>query len=214
MSALQQKPDYAFMMSLIGGIFILVDGAIGLMMGVRFGRWGIWIWDFPNSELVLGTIGVVLGTVILVAAMIGYKKTNQGLIIGTIIIAVSIMSFVLTMGGYVVGFGFALIGGILFVVWEPDPTKNCLRCGSEIKLDSWYCPHCGYMYVQSYYYYTNPQYQYQYQQGQPQAGMQSQPATAQQPQTTAAPPGQNYCMKCGAGVAEGATFCSNCGERT
>jgi ribosomal protein L40E len=211
MSMPQQKPDYGFMMSLIGGIFILVDGAVGLMMGIRFGRWAIWIWDFPNSELVLGPIGVVLGTLILVAAMMGYKKADKGLIVGTVIIVASIASFILTMGGYVIGFGFALIGGILFVVWEPDETKNCLRCGKEIKLDSWNCPHCGYMYYQPYPYYPSPQYQYQ--QGQPQAGAQAQPATAQQAPITPAPPGQKFCMQCGAAVAEGATFCSNCHQQ-
>jgi hypothetical protein len=202
MSRLVQKPDYAFIMSIVGGIFILVDGAVGLMMGVRFGRWGIWIWDFPDSELVLGPIGVVLGTLILVVAMMGYKKADKGLILGTIIIMAAIVSFILTMGGFVIGFGFALIGGILFVVWEPEETKNCLRCGNEIRLDTWICPHCAYTYYQPYYYYPSPQYQYQYQQGQP--------ATAQQAPIAPAPSGQKFCMQCGAAVAEGATSCSNC----
>jgi hypothetical protein len=208
MSTLKQKPDYAFWMSLIGGIFILADGAVGLMMGIRFGSWGIWIWDFPNSELILGPIGIVLGTLILFAAILGYKKPDQGLIAGTVVVVASIVSFVLILGGYVIGFGFALIGGILFVVWEPDETKNCLRCGHEINLESWYCPHCGYMYVQSYYY-QNPQYQYQYQQGQPQPGVQSQPVTPQQAPTTPAALGQKFCMQCGVALAEGATLCSN-----
>ncbi len=200
MSDSEQKPEYAFLATLIGGIFILVDGAIGFMIAVRSGYWYIWIWDFPYSAFLLGALGIVLGVLIIMSGIMGYKKIQRTSVIGMMVIALSIASFILTMGGFVIGFGFGLVGGILFLVWEPAEMKNCLHCGKTIKLDSWYCPHCGYTYVQPYYQY--PQYQYQYQQAQPQA--QAQPAAT----------GQKFCMKCRAGLAEGAAFCSQCGQQT
>jgi heme A synthase len=199
----QRKPEVPFIMSLIGGIFILVDGALGFMMAVRFGSWPIWIWDFQYSEYVLGSAGVTLGILIILLAVWAYKKAERKTPAGVIIVVASILSFFIMMGGYVVGFAFGLIGGILYLVWEPAETKNCLRCGREIKLESWYCPHCGYMYVQPYYY-PGQTYSHQYQQGRQQSPEQSQPAT-----TT----GQKLCTKCGAGIGEGSIFCSSCGQR-
>lgn len=212
MSTSDKKPEYPLVISLLGGVFILGDGALGLMIGVRYGRWPVWIWDFPNSELILGITGTILGMLVILLAVLAYKQIAVKMIMGIIIIVASVMSLFLTMGGYVVGFALGLIGGVMYIVWEPADMKNCVRCGREILLESWYCPYCSHTYWPGYQYYTGQQYQYQ--QGQQQAPVTGQQATSQVIQTPQATAGQRFCMKCGAAIAEGTTFCSNCGQRT
>lgn len=205
-----EKPETPFVMSLIGGIFVLVDGALGFMFAVRFGNWPMWIWNFQNSEYVLGPSGIILGIVIIVAATLAYKNPRQNMIWGPIIVIASLLSFFLILGGYIVGFIFGLVGGILFLVWEPAKSKRCVRCGRQIGLESVFCPYCGLCYAPGLFYYPGQQAQ---------AGVTAQQAPgADQPGDAqqASPYQQSdrrVCRKCGSLIFEGATFCSNCGER-
>ncbi len=199
----REKPETPFVMSLIGGIFILVDGALGFMFSVRYERWPMWIWDFPGDEYVLGPIGILMGILIILSATLAYKQVKKISIWAAVIIVASLVSFFTILGGYVVGFVFGLIGGVLFLVWEPSEKKTCMRCGRIIRLDSIFCPYCGMSYAPGMFVYPGqysaPQYQTQQQQ--------TQTATAQPAQ------GPPTCATCGTKLFEGAVFCSNCGAK-
>ncbi len=190
-----EKPETPFVLSLIGGIFVLVDGALGFMMSVRFGYWPTYIWEFSGDEYVLGPFGMVMGMLVILAATLAYKRPMERNVWGIVIVIASLISFFVILGGYVVGFIFGMIGGILFLVWEPAETKRCLRCARQINSDSLFCPYCGMWYAPGLY----------QQPGQQQTYAQQTPATPEAE--------QRVCRKCGAQLFEGATFCSNCGER-
>lgn len=194
----KDKPETPFVLSLIGGVFVLVDGALGFMFSIRFGSWPVWIWEFSGDEYVLGPLGILMGILIVLAATLAYKRTQEKTIWGIAIIIASLVSFFVILGGYVVGFVFGMVGGILYLVWEPAETKRCVRCGRDISHDSIFCPYCGVCYAPGLYYYP---------------GQQQTQATQQWAQGTAQPAEERTCLKCGTKLLEGAGFCSSCGER-
>ncbi len=195
----RDKPETPFVLSLIGGIFVLVDGALGFMFSVRYGHWPMWIWEFAGDEYVLGPVGIVMGILIVLSATLAYKRTQEKTIWGILIVIASLISFFVILGGYVVGFVFAMIGGIMYFVWEPAETKRCVRCGRTIMLDSIFCPYCGVCYAPGLYYYPGQQ-------------PVQQPQTAQQTPGAQQVPTERLCAKCGTKLLEGAAFCSNCGQ--
>lgn len=201
------KPETPFMTSLVGGVFVLVDGTLGFMLALRFGSWPLWLWEFKDSEFVLGPLGIFLGALIIVAATLAYSKREFAKVLGVVIVISSVLSLFIVFGGYIAGFVFGLIGGILFVVWEPAEMKNCMRCGKEIRLESLYCPYCGLTYAPGLFYALGQPQQQQVQPGQPQPAPPPQVAPAYQRRLS-----EKNCGKCGARLLEGARFCSSCGQ--
>jgi hypothetical protein len=94
-----ESPDGAFAVSLIGGIFILLGGFIFLIFGI-------------------GIVGIICGIIIIVGAAAARKNPSSAKGWGIGIIVLSLVSLI-SLGGFGIGFLLALIGGILFVAWEP-----------------------------------------------------------------------------------------------
>ncbi len=117
-----EKPTAAFVLSLIGGIFILLVGALiaavfatlgGLLGGFGLGNFGL-------GMALLGTIGLIVGLIIIIAAAMLYMKPQQHVIWGVLILILSIVSIPFAFGGFIIGFILALIGGILGIVFKPQ----------------------------------------------------------------------------------------------
>jgi hypothetical protein len=113
-------PRTAYLLSLIGGILMLVFSLIyaivlaalaSLFAAVGFGL-GVGI------AVGLAVVALVFGVIVLVLAI--RLKTNPGSAktSGILIIVFSVISFV-GGGGFYIGAILALIGGILAVVWHP-----------------------------------------------------------------------------------------------
>jgi hypothetical protein len=143
----EEKPTAAFVLSLLGGIFILIVGlilsAIGAALTVPFGGFGA----------VLGIFGVVCGILTIVGGVMMYSKPEQHMTWGVIVLIFSILSWFGAIGGFFIGFILALIGGILGMTFDPHPHQTqtyaqqpfrvCVRCGMQVSWNLNFCPNCG-----------------------------------------------------------------------
>lgn len=143
-----EKPSTAFVLSLIGGIFILLGGGAmtmfgswrgnygygmmggyggyggyggwGGMMGPGFGMMGGLGYGFGF----LGALGLIFGLIVIISALMLNSKPEQHSTWGILIIVFSALSvFGSAMGGFGIGLILGLIGGILGVTWKPPQSK-------------------------------------------------------------------------------------------
>ena len=107
-----EKPKTAFILSLIGGIFVLVVGSLVITAnGAHTGGFN------------LGLLGVIWGILMMIGAGMLYSRPQQHKTWGIIVIVLSFLSwFVLALAGLigVAGFMLGLIGGSLGIRWKPS----------------------------------------------------------------------------------------------
>ncbi|MCW4031953.1 MAG: DUF6114 domain-containing protein [Candidatus Bathyarchaeota archaeon] len=116
-----KKPEAAFALSLIAGIIFLINGAL-------LGAVGSFIAPFipgaSETALVTGilstlmVVGIILGIIVIVAALMLYRNPAQKTMWGIIILVLSIVS-VFIGGGFGIGLILGIIGGILALRWKP-----------------------------------------------------------------------------------------------
>ncbi len=111
----EEYPSAAFVLSLIGGVIILV-GAMFIAAFLSFA-----------ASLLLGfaivtlPLGILCGVMIIVGAamMKNREKVYTG---AALVLAFSLISL-FSLGGFFLGFLLALIGGILGLTWRPAPPR-------------------------------------------------------------------------------------------
>jgi hypothetical protein len=144
-----EKPIGAMVLSIVGGIFILLGGLVGVWLGtvlaaLTFGLAG-------GTVVVLGAVGMVIGLVtIVLGVLLGMHPRNHTMY-GALIIVLAIVSWVTAFGGFFIGFLLALIGGILAltykttapVVWQQPVQRVCPKCGRVVDPNVKFCPACG-----------------------------------------------------------------------
>jgi len=127
-----KKPVAAFVLSLLSGVFIILGGSVwclwldghmdmGWMEEVMHG-WEehMHSWDIENSaSYTIGVLGIVLGIVVIVSAVMLYINPIQHELWGALIIAFSVISVLSCMGGMGIGLVLGIIGGILAILWRP-----------------------------------------------------------------------------------------------
>ena len=137
-----QKPGTAFVLSLIGGIFIVLGGGVVTMLGSwmgnygygMMGRYGGWggmmgrgfgmMGGLGYGFGFLGLLGLIFGVIVIISAFMLNNKPEQHSTWGILIIVFSVLSiFGSAMGGFGIGLILGLIGGILGVVWKPPQPK-------------------------------------------------------------------------------------------
>jgi len=132
-----ERPTAAFVLSLIGGIFILLDGGMMSMLGYGFrgmmssyGGWGYGMMrpGFGMMGLafgVMGILGLVFGVIVIISAIMLNSKPQEHTTWGTLIVIFSVLSIVgSAMGGFGIGLVLGLVGGVLAITWKPSGTKN------------------------------------------------------------------------------------------
>ncbi len=131
----EEKPTAAFILSLVGGIFILLGGGMMSMLGSYMGQYG---WGMmggyggwggmmgPGFGMMglafgaLGFLGLIFGAIVIISAIMLNSKPEQHSTWGTVIIIFSVLSiFGSAMGGFGLGLVLGLIGGILAITWKP-----------------------------------------------------------------------------------------------
>ena len=143
----KEKPTTAFVLSLLGGIFILLGG--GAMSLFGFGGWGMmggyggyggyrgWggmMGGYPGYGYgmmgglgfgTFGILGLIFGTIVIVSALMLNRKPEQHSTWGVLIVLFSVLSILGgAMGGFGVGLIIGLIGGILAITWKPPQPKT------------------------------------------------------------------------------------------
>ena len=125
MSASSYGPEYpntAHLLSLIGGILIVLDGFLtiiaGLLLSAFIGS------DIPGASAAVafvvgfGLLGVIFGFLIVFWAYRLKSNPGSARMLGILIIVFSLIGF-LGGGGFYIGSILALIGGIMAVSWHP-----------------------------------------------------------------------------------------------
>jgi hypothetical protein len=133
-----ERPTAAFLLSLVGGIFILLGGGVismfgpfgfGGMMGDYRGMMG---YRYSGYGMMgglgfgmFGILGLIFGVIVIISAFMLNSKPHEHSTWGTLIVIFSVLSiFGSAMGGFGIGLILGLIGGILAITWKPPETKK------------------------------------------------------------------------------------------
>ena len=146
--ATQEKPTAAFVLSLIGAIFILIGGLVVAAAGAIVAELGF------AAGAVLAGLALICGIVVLISAIMLYVRPEQKVAWGVITIIFSIASLFFCLGGFIIGMILGIVGGALGIAWKPSPPaapvpaeapikRICPKCGRVITEDVKFCPHCG-----------------------------------------------------------------------
>jgi hypothetical protein len=112
----EEKPTAAFIVSLLAGIFILINGIL-IMIASAFifviPIAGVFVALFGIGELIFGLI-VMFGAIMMNSD--DPSKVRTG---GIIVLIFSIIS-IIAGGGFLIGLILGLIGGILALTWKPS----------------------------------------------------------------------------------------------
>ncbi|WXG46279.1 MAG: DUF6114 domain-containing protein [Candidatus Atabeyarchaeum deiterrae] len=140
---MEERPDVAMILSLIGGILIVISsfmmfmmigygwighgmmGPFGDMMGSLGGIMGGYMDMMESFGIPFGfmvgcsLIGIVSGILIIVGASMLNARPQDHYAWGIVILAFSVISF-LGMAGFFVGAILGIIGGALAMSWRPE----------------------------------------------------------------------------------------------
>ncbi|MEM2901809.1 MAG: DUF6114 domain-containing protein [Candidatus Bathyarchaeia archaeon] len=128
----EEKPTTAYILSLIGGVMILVGGLStvavmgmwrwGMMHGwnLRFAPTVIDRWTFiPMMFTILGLFGAICGIIVIVGSHMLKSRPEEHFKWGTMILIFSVLSIFGGVGGFVVGLILGVVGGALAISWKP-----------------------------------------------------------------------------------------------
>jgi hypothetical protein len=136
-----QGPGISYILSLIGGLIVLLYGFMSLVMFALYGPYwggiGGWMSGMMGSyhefmgiyggstELfaVLSVISLVCGILIIVGASMLRAHPKEHAMWGTVIIVFSAISFV-GMGGFFIGAVLGIIGGAFAISYRPRTAKT------------------------------------------------------------------------------------------
>jgi hypothetical protein len=117
-----EKPTAAFVLSLLGSIFIIIGGLIYAVIFSIIGG----VFDFIGfgglgaMAMIMGVLGIVWGILTLVGAIMMNSEDKGRVRTGAILVLIfSILSWLGAAGGIFIGFLLGLIGSILGLTWNP-----------------------------------------------------------------------------------------------
>jgi len=122
---LAEKPTAAFVLSLIGGILILLGGIFGAIIGIIGGAAMSIVPGFgwlSGLIIALGILGLIFGIIVILGAVMINSGERGKVRTGSILVLIfSILSlFVGGTGGFIIGFILSLVGSILGLTWKPS----------------------------------------------------------------------------------------------
>ena len=154
------KPTAAFVLGLIGGILVLLVAAyvlyvISVVTSIASG-YGISVGGFFGAVTWYFYLGLVMGLLMIVSAVMLYAKPQQHVIWGVLLLVFSLVS-IISGGGFVIGLILGLVGGILGIVFKPMPAMmagatmgappggamTCPYCGGAVNMTTRTCTMCG-----------------------------------------------------------------------
>jgi len=131
-----------FVLSLIGGVFILLGAIITSMftfgsptivgsmsssmsammggMNSQMGM-GVMIGGMMGVYPIFSIIGLASGALVILGAVMLYNRPFEKDLWGAVIIAFSILGILGGMGGFMIGLVLGIVGGALALAWHPTP---------------------------------------------------------------------------------------------
>src|SRR2546427_5384112 len=116
-----EKPTSAFVLSLIGGIFILLGAIVVMALASVIGSLMLIGGGDPNLAYLYGAVGLIFAILVLVGAVMLWMKPQQHVMWGVVVLLFSLFS-IITTGGFFIGLILGLIGGILGLASKPPAT--------------------------------------------------------------------------------------------
>jgi hypothetical protein len=166
-------PNTAYILTLIGGIFVILAGLVDAMIYAVIGSAFLAIFPGIGALLIgLAVLALLVGVIMVYGALQLKHHPESAKTWGIIIIVLSLVSWI-GGGGFFIGFLLGLIGGILALVWNPPapagqmgqpymnqpppmapplgaaspmggaPPRFCSSCGSPNATTSQFCAKCG-----------------------------------------------------------------------
>jgi hypothetical protein len=130
--ASNQKPVVAFILSLLSGVFVTVGSAVFCLWWVAvwdaewmenmMGRWmqNMHLWNMEDLAYPMGLLGIMLGSLIIAAAIMLCVNSERHALWGASILVLSVSSILSCMGGLGAGLLMGVVGGTLAVLWKPE----------------------------------------------------------------------------------------------
>lgn len=115
-----EKPTAAFILSLIGGVFILVGGVGYAYFGaICGGLVGMFAPGMGALIFLYMALGLICGIVVIIGAIMINSADPSKVKTGSILVLVFSIISLISGGGYYVGVILGIVGGILGLVWKP-----------------------------------------------------------------------------------------------
>jgi hypothetical protein len=115
----------AFVLSLTGGVLILIGGLARFLwwrwmgMGMMMHMGPMMMGGGLGDPLTWGLLGLLCGLIVIFSSFLLYLRPDQNVFLGALIIVFSSISVIGAFGGFVVGFILGFLGGILALSWKP-----------------------------------------------------------------------------------------------
>lgn len=117
----EEKPTAAFVVSLIGGILILIAGlgyaALGAICG---GLVGMFAPAVGAAVFLYMALGAICGILVIIGAIMINKAEPDKVKMGSILVLVFSIISIVSGGGFFIGMLLGIIGGILGLIWKPS----------------------------------------------------------------------------------------------
>ncbi len=138
--SVEDKPVAAFILSLLGGIFILLGafvmsmfafgtgnmmGMMGMMNGTMTGSSGVMAMMMGYS-FAFAIVGLASGALVILGSVMLYNRPSESQIWSAVILAFSLLSILGSMGGFMVGLVMGVLGGTFGLVWKPATSSQMI----------------------------------------------------------------------------------------
>jgi len=152
---LEERPLTAFILSLLGGLFVVVGTGLGFVL-YSSSPYGY------VSELtgILVGVSIAFGILMLTMTMLLYRRPELHVAWGVTILVFASASITSVFSGYgglglgVVGMVLGIVGGAMAIAWRPGmgvlgmgahsgAYRVCLTCGRMAPFGYAFCPFCG-----------------------------------------------------------------------
>lgn len=121
MQKMAEKPTAAFVLSLLGSIFIIIGGLLYIILFSWLGGMLDFFGGFGLGMTIMGVLGLIWGIIALVGAIMMNSTDKNKVRTGAILVLIfSILSWIGAAGGIFIGFLLGLIGSILGLTWNPS----------------------------------------------------------------------------------------------
>lgn len=115
-------PSGAYILSLIGGILILISGLVTAILAGIVGSYALNV--IPGAAvlvIVLGVIGLLIGIGVVYLATKLKSNPQRSAVSsnGLVILILAVVSLFVGGGGFYIGAILAIVGGVLAMVWKP-----------------------------------------------------------------------------------------------